>query len=225
MKKSIVLFFVLLAGLISFSQDTSTAVKTDTVPTQPVQQPAAVAAPATTDASNATPERRFGIYAGYNMSGIRGDADSYESGLGSATVGLMFCFAKLGRMTTLWIEPGYSQMGSKLDSYQGSSGEVKLDYITIPLTLRLKPIMGLFGDIGLQANFLVNSKAEYGGTSIDIDDDINNFDYGANVGLGWEFFGRLGISGRYYMGWANINKDGDDKNQNSVFSIRAHLRF
>jgi len=220
MKKLIFMVLVMLSTQI-MAQDTSkpttdpAATTTTTTTTAPP--------PATTTASDAAePSRRFGIYGGVNFASINGDADT-DSKTGYQ-FGIMFRVINRN-IFSLWLEPGYTSVGAKANSGGTGGGSVDIDlgYITVPIVARLQTDIGLYGDIGVQTQFLTNAKSN----SIDIKDDVNGFDWGGLIGAGFELKKRVGISIRYYAGFSNINDDSsiDSKDHLGVFSILAHVRF
>ena len=223
MKKLIFMVLVMLSTQI-FAQDTTkptTDPATTTTTTTTTAPP-----PATTTASDAeVPSRRFGIYGGVNFASINGDTDA-DSKTGYQ-FGIMFRVINRN-IFSLWLQPGYTSVGAETSS-SGTSGAGKIDlgYIMIPIVARLQTDIGLYGDIGVQTQFLVNAKGKVGGSSIDIKDDVNGFDWGGLIGAGFEFRKRLGISVRYYAGFSNINDDdlSDSKDHLGVFSILAHVRL
>ncbi len=206
--------------LISFlsvqlmAQDTTVkAPPTDTAMT--TSQPATT----TTSAPATEPSRRFGIYAGANFANINGDADFDESATGF-NVGLMYRLISTGRLLSIWLEPGYSQIGDKYNNGTGGSESVKLGYIMLPIMARVKTGIGLYGEIGVQTQVLVSAK----NGSVDIKDELNGFDWGVPLGLGFEFRNRIGISARWFTGFTDLSKD-SDKAHNNVISVRLHLLF
>jgi Outer membrane protein beta-barrel domain len=172
---------------------------------------------------------RFGIYGGYNMARLTGeeteDSDKFLSGF---QVGLMFRAFQLSPVTSFWIEPGYSLMGEK---YEDSFGDeeytmtINLSYISIPLMARFQGKSGLYGEVGLQPQFLVGAKVKAEGESEDIKEETNSFDFGIPAGIGYEFNHKIGIGARYYFGFTNIAKDSDENILNQVLTLRVHYRF
>jgi outer membrane immunogenic protein len=172
---------------------------------------------------------RSGVYGGVNFSSIGGDSDSYSETLTGWQLGLMYCIYSTGGLFSCWVEPGYNAVGGKYsDTYGGYSlnGSVNLGYIMIPIIARFQTQMGLFGDIGVQPQILVSAKDKYNGDTFDFKDEVNGFDYGIPVGVGYEHKKKVGIGARYYFGLGNINKSSTDgKDHNKGFSIRLHFRF
>jgi outer membrane immunogenic protein len=209
MKKLFFMVLVLCLSLQIVAQDS-----TMTTTTPP---------PATTTTTTSAPPtekpRRFGIYAGANFANINGDADFDESSTGF-NAGLMFRAISTGRLLSIWLEPGYSQIGDKYSYGTGGSQTVKLGYIMLPIMARVKTGIGLYGEIGVQGQVLVSAK----NGSVDIKDEVNGFDWGIPLGLGFELRNRIGISARWFTGFTDLSKD-TDKAHNSVISVRLHLLF
>jgi len=184
---------------------------------------------ATQPASGASPTGgRFGIWAAYNLCSVTGESESWEGGYSGFGVGFMYCVARLGNITYIWVEPGYNQVGSNWEesfSGQNYSGSVALSYISLPIIARFQTEGGLFGDIGFQPQVLVAAKDKYDGNSEDYKDYVNSFDFMIPIGAGYEFKKRFGISARYCIGVTNINKESDESDRNSVFSVRLHMRL
>jgi hypothetical protein len=171
---------------------------------------------------------RLGFYGGINFANINGDSQSYST-LTGWQAGIMYCIFSSGGLFSCWLEPGYNAIGAKYgDSYGGGnySGSVALGYIMVPVIARFQSEKGLFGDIGVQPQFLVSAKDKYSGGSHDYKNYVNGFDMGIPVGVGYEYKKKFGISARYCFGITNINKmSSDGKDHNSVFSIRLHYRL
>jgi len=216
MKKLIYMVLVIFLSMQVVAQDTTKPVTTDTSMT--TTQPAA-ATTTTTSAPATEKQRRFGIYAGANFANINGDADFNESATGF-NAGLMYRLLSTGRLLSIWLEPGYSQIGDKYKNTAGGSQSVKLGYLMLPIMARVKTGIGLYGEIGVQTQVLVSAK----NGSADIKDEINGFDWGVPLGLGFELRNRIGISARWFTGFTDLSKN-SDKAHNSVISVRLHLLF
>lgn len=173
---------------------------------------------------------RLGVYGGVNFADIVGDEDEENKTLTGFQFGLMYRLYSPGGLFSLWIEPGYNAIGTKYEeSYQGQTygATVNLGYIMVPVLARFQAQNGLFGDIGVQPQFLVSAKVKSDGDSEDIKDEVNGFDFGIPIGAGYEYNQKFGIRAGYYFGLNNIVKDAisDYKNTNRAFSIRLHYRF
>jgi len=210
MKKLIFMVLVLLLSLNILAQDT-------TMTTSP--PPPATTTTTTTSAPPTEKPRKFGIYAGANFASINGDADFNESSTGF-NAGLMYRLISTGRLLSIWLEPGYSQIGAKSKNTAGGSQSVKLGYLMLPIMARVQTGIGLYGEIGVQTQVLVSAK----NGSADIKDDVNGFDWGIPLGLGFELRNRIGISARWFTGFTDLSKT-TDKAHNSVISVRLHVLF
>ncbi len=211
MKKLIFMLSVLLSSFQMMAQDI--AMYWIFLP------PPATTTTTTTSAPETETPRRFGIYGGANFANINGDADYNESATGF-NAGLMYCVFSTGRLLSIWLEPGYSQIGDKYSYGTGGSQTVKLGYIMLPIMARVKTGIGLYGEIGVQTQVLVSAKSG----DVDIKDDINGFDWGVPLGLGYEFRNRIGISARWFTGFTDLSKDTYEAH-NSVISVRLHFLF
>ena len=204
------MFFVLFLSAQMVAQDSMT--------TQP-----ATTTTTTTSAQDAEAPRRFGIYAGANFAKINGN-DAFDESATGFNAGLMWCVLSTGGLLSVWLEPGYNQIGAKSSYSTGGGSETfKLGYIMLPIMARLQTGIGLYGEIGVQTQLLVSAKRG----SADFKDDLNDFDWGVPVGLGFEFRKRVGISARYYFGFADVTDDSsiDSNDKNNVVSLRLHLRL
>jgi len=174
---------------------------------------------------------RLGAYGGVNFANIVGDDDEGNKTLTGFQLGLMYRLYSPGDLLSIWIEPGYTAIGAKYEESfedQTYGGSVNLGYIKIPVLARFQAQNGLFGDVGVQPQFLVSAKAKFDGEpDEDIKDEVNGFDFGIPIGVGYEYNKKIGIRAGYYFGLNNIVEDGGDnfKAFNRAFSIRLHFRF
>lgn len=123
---------------------------------------------------------------------------------------------------TLHVETGalYVQKGATFDLGEfGDDIEYQLDYIDVPLALKLK-IGGIYGVAGVSGNFRVNSKIE--GEKVE---DIKPFSLSSNVGVGFKIL-MLSIDFRWNHTLSDILKDNEgDKVYNSYFLIGLGYNF
>ena len=54
---------------------------------------------------------------------------------------------------------------------------------------------------------------------MDVKEFVNSTDFGINVGIGYQLEGGLGFGAGYGLGLANLNKEGDFTNNNTVIQI------
>jgi hypothetical protein len=165
---------------------------------------------------------RTGIKLGYNYATMTGDnlpdVDSRSALAGG--IGLEFNFLSL---LSLQVDVLYSPRGASLPN----DGEMKLNYISVPMVLKKKffPV-GLHPYLlgGPEFNFLLSAK-ENGN---DIKDQVTSEDLHLVVGGGLEFsfLGKSAyVEGRYSYGLNNINEDGEGELKNRVSQLYFGILF
>ncbi len=191
---------------------------------------------------------KYGVKVGLNMSNVTGDVDDTKAKAG-ALVGV---FARYSVNENLAFQPEllYSMQGCKVEGYEydyeyeyeytrsfpsrfnnlnksvsqveGGDYKIKLDYLLIPIMVKYYPIEGLNLQVGPQFGFLLKAEAD----DEDIKDDMKKFDFGFNVGAGYDLPVGLGLDARYYFGLTNAS-DGDDdfEAKNGVFSLALSYSF
>jgi len=123
---------------------------------------------------------------------------------------------------TLHLETGalYVQKGATFDLGEfGDDIEYELDYIDIPLALKLK-IGGLYGIAGVSGNIRIKSEIE--GEKVD---DIKSFAFSSSLGLGFKLL-MFSIDFRWNHTLGDIVKDNpDDPIYNSYFLVGLGFSF
>lgn len=158
----------------------------------------------------------FGAKAGLNLANIT-NADGSSTLLGFH-VGF-FAEFMLGDNFAVQPEVLYSAQGAEFDD-----GDLKLDYITIPVMLKYYVAAPFSLEIGPQVGFLVSAE-ELG---VDIKDDVKSTDFGINFGAGYDITPNLIIGARYNLGltrWQEVLFPGEPESENSVFQISLGYRF
>jgi opacity protein-like surface antigen len=176
-----------------------------------------------------------GFKAGVNFANVTFDAEGADISFDRRTgfVGGLFVIWPANTRAALQIEALYSQKGAKMEE-GGGSGEVELDYLEVPVLVRLSSdrsmptSFNVFAGPSVGFRLRARAKSEFDGESEDedISDDIERLDFGLAVGAGLEL-GRFIVDGRYTWGLVNINKEDADevKVKNRVFSVMAGIRF
>ncbi len=125
-----------------------------------------------------------------------------------------------------------SMQGAEYEDSDGFDGRFKFNYLNVPVMAKLYVSDGVFVEAGPQVGFLLSAKDEYDSPTSgedDIKDEVKSTDFGANVGLGYQFDSGLNINARYNFGLSNINDfespGFDFKNQNNVLSVGVGYRF
>lgn len=171
----------------------------------------------------------LGLKAGLNVSTINGD----ESNNLDVKTGMFFGgFAELCLTNEFAIQPEilFSMQGANY-TIGDIDGTLKLDYLNLPIMAKIKIIDELYIQAGPQIGFLLSAKDDFKSEgdsgSDDIIDELNIIDFGANLGLGYQFESGLNFGARYNLGLPNINNIAGNnfKNQNGVFQFSVGFRF
>ena len=127
----------------------------------------------------------------------------------------------------------YSRQGAKYENSLGSDdvlydGEFQLDYLNIPVMAKVNLSDNFFVEAGPQVGLLLSAKDKYD-SPIEGEDDAKDFfkstDFGANIGLGYQFDSGLNIGARYNLGLSDISDVGGAEIKNRVFSIGVGFAF
>jgi hypothetical protein len=146
----------------------------------------------------------FGLKAGGNYSNFTG-ANFDTEGLAGFNGGLLVNF-KLTDKWSVQEEFLYSMQGAKItDNVFGTHKDLKLSYMSVPILVKYRSAIGLYAEVGAQANLLMKDAKDTG--FVDFADKI---DAGAVAGLGYEFTKGpakgLGLGARYYQGFRDVGK-------------------
>ncbi|WP_430409381.1 porin family protein [Kordia sp.] len=159
----------------------------------------------------------YGLKTGLNISNFTGGETAMNNVLGFH-IGV-FAEIKLNEKFSLQSELLYSTQGSENDFV-----EVKVDYIAIPFMIKYYLFEKFSIEAGPQASFLIYDEAEFKNTSIPIlDTDASTFDFGLNVGVGYNFGSHLFAQMRYNHGITTIGENPDIRN--SVFQFSLGYKF
>lgn len=151
-------------------------------------------------------ETRFGIKGGLNISNVvGGDVDNTKSLVGFHVGGL----AEIHVVEKFFIQPEllYSAQGTKFDGPLGTDGDIKLNYLNIPVLAKYYFIENKFSvEAGPQLGILLSAKAE----GEDIKDFTRSVDFGFNIGAGYNFTDNLSAGLRYTIGLSPLSDDDID---------------
>lgn len=146
----------------------------------------------------------FGIKAGANYSNFT-NASFETEGLTGYHGGLIVNLRLTGKLS-IQEEFLYSTQGAKVKSgFSVTDNDLKLSYMSVPIMLKYHSNIGLYGEIGGQANMLIEDAKNTG-----YKDFADKIDAGAVVGFGYQFklgpVKGLGIGVRYYHGLTDVGK-------------------
>ncbi len=154
----------------------------------------------------------FGLKGGWNIASLSGvnsvtNSTKIKSGYNFGAYALI-------KLTKIGIQPEviYSQQG-ELYSYAGSEYGTAINYINIPIMVKIYLIEGFNLQAGPQIGFVTEAvgslKDQTTGaliTNQDVKSYLNTTDFSIGVGAGWDIPFGLNITARYNIGVSDINK-------------------
>lgn len=187
-------------------------------------------------------EVKFGAKAALNVARLTGDVEGVSSLIGFQIGG--FAEVRLSEKFAFQPELMYSTQGViessseefGWDSYS-EEFKTKLSYLNIPLMVKYYATPKLSFEFGPQISFLLSAKLDYSyeenyegiisseTESEDLKDFVNSYDFGLNLGVGYDFTKKFSTGLRYNFGLSNVNKDGDASVKNGVFSVSVGYKF
>jgi hypothetical protein len=162
----------------------------------------------------------IGIKGGPNFANL--DVSDFSGSLKNKT-GIHGGAFVLFKMKKFGLQPEilFSQQGSNI-KFDATNTESSIDYINIPIILKLYTVLGLNLQVGPQFGFL--SKAEFDGDNVK--DSFKNSDTSLALGVGWDLPLRLSIDARYNLGLSDISDDPNfDTIKNQVWQISVGFKL
>ncbi|MET3026785.1 porin family protein [Flavobacterium sp. UW10123] len=156
----------------------------------------------------------FGVKGGFNMSNLYGSGDDVDDNniLYGFNAGV---YATLPISDFVAIQPEllFTTKGSKLEynsAFASGDAKFRLNYIELPLLVRVNVTKNFNIHAGGYASYLVSSKVSGNGT-VDFDenidtDDLNKFDAGISAGVGVDF-NPISVGLRYNYGLTTVGKE------------------
>ncbi|CAD0006377.1 porin family protein [Flavobacterium salmonis] len=172
----------------------------------------------------------FGIKGGLNMSNLYTDDADDENVLFGFNAGV---YATLPVSDFVAIQPEllFTTRGSKLEYNNAlieGNAKFKLNYIEVPLLVRVNLTKNFNIHAGGYASYLVSSKVTGEGSfnfEEEFDtDNFNKFDAGIAAGVGLDF-SPISIGVRYNYGLTTIVKDGDDSSDLKNSNLSLYLSY
>ncbi|PKG50526.1 porin family protein [Olleya sp. 1-3] len=162
-----------------------------------------------------------GLKGGYNLAAVQYDGEAETGQRSGFHVGL-YGESYITDFAAIQIEVMYSQQGYQIES-DGGTFTQKLNYINLPLSLKIYPVSTFYLEAGPQIGYAVSHKETYDSNFNLFDTsqqfEPNNFDYGVNFGAGFKTETGVSIGVRYHLGLGDIYDDGAPKNRVWQFSI------
>ena len=179
---------------------------------------AALLVSVSTHAQNMT----FGLKAGINLADQDYKSDGFEISPDSRVAFHAGVFMTYMFNDRIGVQPEllYNQEGSKW-KMSGSKSTVKMDYVSLPILARFQPIEIFNIHAGPQFSYRVN--AESGGE--DLDDETEDIEIGAAVGVGLDLNVGFGLTVRYVFGLSDAFDASDVTVKNNVLQASITYRF
>lgn len=166
-----------------------------------------------------------GIKGGYNLSSVSFDGTSETDKLHGFHIGF-YGESYIGNHLSIQPEILYSQQGYKIIDNSGTYTQ-KLDYLNVPLMLKLYPVKSFFLEAGPQIGFSISHKETFdaGFVLYDTSEEFEpkNFDWGVNVGAGFKSDAGVSLGARYHLGQSDIYDN--DKPKNRIIQIYLAFEF
>ena len=161
---------------------------------------------------------RIGLKAGGNLANLD-DFDQTKMKLGVSAGPVLQ--VHLGQTFFAQTELLYSIKGAKAEQTQtGSDVSLNLNYITLPILFAYEAAPNFSLKLGPELGYLLSAKSSVDGNSTDISKFYEDFDFGADLGMAYQFK-KLTLDLRYNYGLldllnitqtdANGNPTGEDK--------------
>lgn len=175
------------------------------------------------------------FYLGPTFATITGE-DSYDWPLVGLQAGIGVKIVDFNNTIGLWGGVNGSMQGGKFsDNYTDDNnqfdieGKLRTTYINIPVVARYANPGGFFAEAGIQPGFLIKAKEKFESgdneQEFDVKDNMEKFDLGIPVGLGFKARNGFGLGVHAIPGISKIFKSNSDeyKNRNLVIVLRASL--
>ncbi|MFD1163915.1 MULTISPECIES: porin family protein [Hwangdonia] len=171
--------------------------------------------------NNSNNNSNAGIKFGYNLAAVSFDGDT-ETGQRHAFHLGFYGESFLSESAALQVEFLYSQQGYELRDNGGTFTQ-KLDYLNLPLSLKLYPSESFFLEAGPQIGLAISHKEEFdsnfGLFDTSQEFEPNTLDWGFNFGGGFKTSSGVSLGVRYHLGMGEVYDEGSPQNRVWQFSI------
>ncbi|WP_298364804.1 porin family protein [uncultured Lutibacter sp.] len=154
----------------------------------------------------------FGLKGGYNLASVRNSEGNETDQREGFHVGF-FGESSINNFLGLQIELTYSQQGYVIENSNFKLTQ-KIDYLNIPLMLKLYPTKTFYLEAGPQIGYAISHKENIdtflGGSNSNF--DPNSLDWGANVGLGFKSETGIVLGARFHHGLGKIYEETNEFN-------------
>jgi hypothetical protein len=190
-------------------------------------------------------EVKFGVKAGLNLSSLSGNYLE-QSQIQPGFVLGGFAAVKLSDKFVFQPELLFSFQGSAYRNYYDfgnvqsyEQDNLNLNYLLVPIMAKYYVAKKFSIGVGPQFGFLLTARTNFfsytdagngyvDSNSADVKDQFKTFDFGINVGGGYDFTDKWGIDLRYNFGLNNAAQNADGSNNkanNQVLSVTGSYKF
>lgn len=165
----------------------------------------------------------FGLKGGYNLASVRnsdGDETDQRQGFHIGVFGE----SHLTNFLAIQTELTYSQQGYKIENSNYRLTQ-KIDYINLPLMLKLYPTKVFYLEAGPQIGYAISHKEEIETFVINNNNtyEPNSIDWGVNFGLGFKSETGIILGARYHYGLGKIYEETNE--YNNVLQLSLGFEF
>lgn len=167
---------------------------------------------------NTNGKSHTGIKGGYNLSSVSYNGEGETDQRNGFHVGI-YGESFLSDVLSLQPELLFSQQGYEINSSSGKFTQ-KLNYINLPLMVKLYPVQNFFLEVGPQIGVAITHKEVYDGlfnSSQEFNPD--SFDWGMNFGAGIKTNSGISLGVRYHLGIGDLYDEQKAQNRVWMFSV------
>jgi hypothetical protein len=154
-----------------------------------------------------------GVKGGVNLGDVSGDDAPDDTNMRTGFIGGAFAQADFTEEIGARLEALYVMKGAETDS-AGVESKLKLDYIEIPVLFVVNFEAGEKAGFNIFAGptfaFKVGAEVEEGGVTVDLDDEIKGFEFGAAFGAGFAYqlnSASIILDARYSLGATTVAEE------------------
>jgi hypothetical protein len=167
---------------------------------------------------NTNGKSHTGIKGGYNLSSVSYNGEGETDQRNGFHVGI-YGESFLSDVLSLQPELLFSQQGYEINSSSGKFTQ-KLNYINLPLMVKLYPVQNFFLEAGPQIGVAITHKEVYDGLfSSSQEFNPDSFDWGMNFGAGIKTNSGISLGVRYHLGIGDLYDEQKAQNRVWMFSV------
>lgn len=163
-----------------------------------------------------------GIKGGYNLAAVSFDGEGETGQRHGFHIGV-YGESFISQSVAIQPELIYSQQGYEIEDANGTFTQ-KLNYINLPLMLKVYPSQNFFLEAGPQIGLAITHKEEYDGFISGSEEfEPDNFDWGMNFGGGIKTNSGISLGVRYHLGLGDLYNSNKAFNRVWQFSVGFDL--